>query len=85
MFHETKEDALVEKARSVKATQQQRRSLILEDLTVEIARRRNRCSVRRFSQQQLPLITAAMRVPEPKRSIRTEPVRFSGEPSRAGA
>ena len=37
LFHRTKEEALVEKARSVRATQQQRRSLILTDLTVEIA------------------------------------------------
>ncbi|WVY91458.1 hypothetical protein V8G54_036972 [Vigna mungo] len=59
LFHTTKEEALVEKARSVRATQQQRRSLILTDLTVEIASRRNRCSVRRFQPQQLPLITAA--------------------------
>ncbi|KAJ1382874.1 hypothetical protein SESBI_43858 [Sesbania bispinosa] len=44
---------------SVKAMQQQRRRLILADLTVEIASSRNLCSVRRLK-QQLPLITAKL-------------------------
>ena len=72
LIHRTKEEALVENARSVKATQQQRRSLILSDLTVEIASRRKRCSVRRFH-QQLPLMTAAMRVSEGSAGSHPEP------------
>ena len=75
LIHRKKLEALVENAISVSATQKQRRSLILSDLTVEIASTRNLCSVRRFNSQQLPLIPL-FRYGSPKAgSLRVEPNR----------
>lgn len=62
-------EAVVARAMSVNAMQQQSRRLILTDLTAEIASRRNLCSVRRFKQRQLPLITAKL-----ERDSSTKPI-----------